>query len=91
MKRPARKPMEMPDFKSEAEEARWWDEHRDFVADLLIRHGRRAVPTKSVTVRLPVTDISRARELADKRGIGYQTLIKSLLHEALKREAKKAS
>jgi predicted DNA binding CopG/RHH family protein len=38
-------------------------------------------------MRLPVQDIERARGIADKRGIGYQTLIKSLLHDALKRAA----
>ncbi len=59
------------------------------IADLLLKHGRRgAVPTKNVSVRLPVTDLERARKLAEKRGVGYQTLIKTLLHEALKREAK---
>jgi predicted DNA binding CopG/RHH family protein len=34
-----------------------------------------------------VEDIERARDLADQRGMGYQTLIKVLLHDALKREA----
>jgi predicted DNA binding CopG/RHH family protein len=38
-----------------------------------------------------VIDIDRAREIAERRGMGYQTLIKTLLHAALKREAKKAS
>ena len=57
--------------------------------DPLLKHGRRgAVPTKSVSVRLPVTDIERARKLAEKRGVGYQTVIKTLLHEALKKESK---
>ena len=80
-----------PEFRSEAEEAKWWDRHQDTIADLLLKHGRRgAVPTKSVSVRLPVTDIERARKLAEKRGIGYQTLIKTLLHEALKRESRVA-
>jgi predicted DNA binding CopG/RHH family protein len=78
-----------PHFRSEAEEAAWWDEHSDMVTGLLIKHGRRAVvPTQPVTVRLPVRDIESARKLAGKRGIGYQTLIKILLHDALKREEK---
>lgn len=81
--------IDAPEFRSEAEEAQWWDRHQDLIADLLLKHGRRgAVPTKNVSVRLPVTDIERARKLAEKRGVGYQTLIKTLLHEALKREAK---
>jgi predicted DNA binding CopG/RHH family protein len=81
--------VDAPEFRSEAEEAEWWDRHQDLIADLLLKHGRRgAVLTKNVSVRLPVTDIERARKLAEKRGVGYQTLIKTLLHEALKRESK---
>ena len=77
-----------PEFKTEAEEATWWDQHSDEVTDLLIKLGRRPlVKTRSITVRLPVQDIERARGIADKRGIGYQTLVKSLLHDALKRVA----
>jgi predicted DNA binding CopG/RHH family protein len=38
-----------------------------------------------------VTDIDKARQLAEAKGIGYQTLIKVLLHDALKREERKAS
>jgi len=81
--------VDTPDFRSEAEEAEWWDRHQDLIADLLLKHGRRgAVPTKNVSVRLPVTDIERARKPAAKRGVGYQTVIKTLLHEALKSESK---
>src|SRR6266704_5033599 len=60
--------VDTPDFRSEAEEAEWWDKHQELIADLLLKHGRRgAVPTKNVSVRLPVTDIERARKLAEKR------------------------
>jgi predicted DNA binding CopG/RHH family protein len=84
--------LETPEFKTEAEEAAWWDEHSDMLTDLLLKHGRRAlIQTQSVTMRLPVQDIERARKLAERRGMGYQTLIKSLLHDALKQEEKKAS
>ena len=63
--------VDTPVFRSEAEEAEWWDRHQDLIADLLLKHGRRgAVPTKSISVRLPVTDIERARKLAEKRGVG---------------------
>ncbi len=81
-----------PVFRTEAEEAAWWDEHSEIVTDLLIKYGRPIrVPTQSVTMRLPVQDIERARQLAVKRGVGYQTLMKSLLHDSLKREVGKAS
>jgi len=36
-----------------------------------------------------VTDIDKARQLAEAKGIGYQTLIEVLLHDALKREERK--
>jgi len=48
------------------------------------------VPTRNVSVRLPVTDIERARKVAQKQGVGYQTVIKRLLHEALKKESRTA-
>lgn len=81
--------VDTPEFRSEAEEAEWWDKHQTLIADLLLKHGRRgAVPTRNVSVRLPVTDIERARTLAARRGIGYQTVIKTLLHEALKKESR---
>ena len=81
--------VDAPVFRTEAEEAAWWDRHQNLISDLLVKHGRRgSVPTKNVSVRLPVTDIQRARKLAEKRGMGYQTVIKTLLHEALKRESR---
>jgi len=81
-----------PEFRSEAEEAEWWDRHQSLISDLLLKHGRRgAVPTRNISIRLPIADLERARNLAKQRGVGYQTVIKSLLHEALKKEFKSAS
>jgi hypothetical protein len=57
-------------------------------ASSLVARGRRSpLPTKSITIRLPVADIDRAAAIAKERGVGYQTVIKTLLHEALNREA----
>ena len=54
----------------------------------LVGRGRRSpLPTKSITIRLPVEDIERAAAIARQKGVGYQTVIKLLLHEALKQEA----
>lgn len=81
--------VDAPEFRSEAEETTWWDQHQELISDLLLKHGRRGtVPTKNISVRLPVTDIDRARKLGEKRGVGYQTVIKTLLHEALRRESR---
>ena len=88
-----------PKFKNEAEEADWWDAHPEVILDALERaYGKKALdrffaegpppkrpPTKTVTIRLPVEDLARARRLAARKGLGYQTLVKTLLHEALQR------
>ena len=78
----------VPRFRSEAEEAAWWDAHPEVITkafELVYgRPGRRA--TRPVTIRLPVEDVARARRLASRKGLGYQTLVKTLLHEALLRE-----
>jgi predicted DNA binding CopG/RHH family protein len=42
-----------------------------------------------IAIRLPGTDLARARKIADRKGIGYQTLLKMLVHEGLAREARR--
>lgn len=92
--------LEIPKFKSEAQEAAWWDSHQDLIAELfraakasgslkrLSASGLlpEATVSKAVTIRLPSADLDLARNLASKKGLRYQTLIKALLHEALQRE-----
>jgi predicted DNA binding CopG/RHH family protein len=46
--------------------------------------------TRNITIRIANSDIERARKLAEKKGIGYQTYIKMLLREGLDREEKRA-
>lgn len=48
-----------------------------------------AAKAKSISIDLPEEDLQLARELAEKKGLPYQTYIKSLLHEALQREARR--
>jgi len=98
-KRIPRVRVKTPKFKNEAEEADWWDAHPEVIMKAVERaYGKEAVerffgegarpkrpPTKTVTIRLPVEDVERARRLAARKGLGYQTLVKSLLHEALRR------
>lgn len=97
-----RKKLVIPSFKTYKDEAAWWDQHQiEIEADLrtAMREGktvrltdilRSAKPKKQllpVTIRIPSEDIATARQLADSKGIGYQTYIKLLLHEVLKWEA----
>jgi len=86
-----------PDFKSEADEAEWWDSHQDESVDAFTkaaaegRLGRGtaahigALPT--TTIRLDPADIELARAQAEKKGLKYQTYLKMILHEALTKEA----
>ena len=85
------KQVTIPKFRTEAEEAEWWDSHPEVATEIMKRalksgKARRAVPLKTVTMRLPVPDIKTAQDLAERKGLRYQTYIKMLLHEALERE-----
>ena len=84
-------------FKSEAEEAEWWDQNPAFMAvqfEKAANEGRilRGLPgrgaTRCVTIRLAMKDVETAQILAAKTGLPYQTYIKSLLHQALERRRK---
>ena len=82
-------------FKSEAEEAQWWFDHRDDVAmefeaaatNGTLTHGtvmrRGATPT--TTIRLDPDDISKAKLQAKAKGLKYQTYLKMLIHESLQK------
>lgn len=93
--------LKIPKFESEAEEANWLYENRAGLSAAFaqaategrVREGtlkQRGV-TPATTIRLAPADISRARALAERRGLRYQTYLKMLIHEALEREEKKAS
>jgi predicted DNA binding CopG/RHH family protein len=41
------------------------------------------VSSKAINIRIAEGDLQLARELAQKKGLPYQTYLKSLLHEAL--------
>jgi hypothetical protein len=39
--------------------------------------------TRAVSLRLPQRDLDAAKRLAAKRGIGYQTVLKEIIHQGL--------
>jgi hypothetical protein len=41
--------------------------------------------TKAISLRVPVADIERAQEIADKQGVGYQTVLKQAIREGLRK------
>jgi predicted DNA binding CopG/RHH family protein len=86
-----KKSITIPKFHTEAEEADWWDAHPEVATEIMRRaiksgKAKRVVPLKTVTMRLPVPDIKAAQDLAHEKGLPYQTYIKMLLHEALRKE-----
>ena len=101
-----KKPIVMPKFVNEAQEADWWAsrEGREFIKQKAAGtmnkggapRGSRLVgqlnkfASVQIALRLPEPDVAKARELAMRKGIGYQTLLKMLVHEGLRREARRA-
>ena len=88
-----------PEFANEREEAKWWAsiEGRAFLkqqplirtakkqgGSLLVAKLARASSVQ-IALRLPSPDLEKAREIAERKGIGYQTLLKMLVHEGLER------
>jgi predicted DNA binding CopG/RHH family protein len=96
---------EMPKFRNESEEADWWASPagRDFVkrksaaaqtrgaktrgSTLVAQMNRKS--SRQIALRLPQADLAQARKLAERKGIGYQTLLKMLVHEGLAREVRR--
>ncbi|HTX39138.1 MAG TPA: hypothetical protein VME43_29140 [Bryobacteraceae bacterium] len=99
-----KKTVKPPAFANEDEEATWWAgrEGREFLKQKLaepkkkVAKGSRLVgqlnrnASVQIALRLPGPDVEKARELATRKGIGYQTLLKMLVHEGLRREARRA-
>ncbi len=96
----------IPKFRSESTEADWWASPagRAFVkqksADarsqgskiggsrLVARLNKKS--SVQIAIRLPETDLAQARKIAERKGIGYQTLLKMLVREGLVRESRRA-
>jgi hypothetical protein len=89
--------LKVPAFATEAEEADWWHENRTLVEaeiNTAFAEGRmrRGIPaprgtTPATSIRLDPADIEKARAVAAKRGLKYQTYLKMLIHEALEKES----
>jgi predicted DNA binding CopG/RHH family protein len=88
--------LKVPQFETEGDEARWWVENQDQLAQQFKRAaadgklGRGTVArrgnTPTTTIRLDPEDIAKARFHAQQRGLKYQTYLKMLIHQALREE-----
>ncbi len=63
---------------------------RGTVARLARERANRLGPSPTITIRLAEDDLARARSLAARRGLRYQTYLKMLIHQALDSEEKRA-
>lgn len=98
---------EMPKFRNESEEADWWASRagKQYVkrksaaaqsegsktrgSSLVAKMSRKS--SVQIAIRLPEADLAQARKLAERKGLGYQTLLKMLVHEGLARETARFS
>jgi len=99
-----KKAIELPTFANEEEEAIWWASRqgRAFLkkkaADPLRKTAKGSqlvaqlnrTASVQIALRLPSPDLEKARELATRKGIAYQTFLKMLVHEGLRRESRRA-
>jgi predicted DNA binding CopG/RHH family protein len=97
-----KKAVSIPKFGNEHQEADWWAsrEGREFVkqksastektskGSALVNRLKKAGSVQ-IALRLASNDLTRARDIAARKGIGYQTLLKMLVHEGLQREARR--
>ena len=82
-----------PTFKSEQEEAEFWDTHDSMdhlddtePAELTFEDAR---PQKrSISLRIDGDTIDTLKDIAGRKGIGYQTLIRMWVMERLEKETK---
>lgn len=85
----------IPEFKNEDEERQFWADH-DSAEYLDWRKAERAVfpnlkpSTKTISLRLPESMLAELRQLANKRDIPYQSLIKTFLRERIDQEYQRA-
>lgn len=99
MKKRIEKKSAIPKFANEQAEADWWasEAGRGFLTSrpsgkkLKNTDGSKLVAklaasrSVQIALRLPSPDIAKAREIAERKGIGYQTLLKMIVHEGLRR------
>lgn len=87
---------EVPAFASESEEAEYWATH-NLGEELLAQMRPDADPelppprprTKPIAIRFDESTITRVKILAERRGKGYQTLVKEFITERLYEEEKR--
>ena len=81
----------IPKFKTEAEEQKFWATHDSTEYLDWAKAKKTALPnlkpsTKTISLRLPEMLLADIKQLANKRDIPYQSLMKLLLSESVTRK-----
>lgn len=79
---------DIPEFKTEAEEASFWQTHDsteflDWSGAEFVTFPQLKPTLKSISLRLPQPMLDRLRTMANERDVPYQSLIKMILAEHL--------
>src|SRR5947209_319169 len=85
----------IPNFATEAEEAAWWDQNREMISRDLqdaadagelkvltkdrLRERLESSKARVVTICLAEADLELARKQASRKGLAYETYLRSLL------------
>lgn len=86
----------IPEFKDEAEAARWFDTHdtapymdrlEEVEERVRVARTQKRPPRKPIGMRLRMDHLEAIKKVAERKGIPYQTLIQMWLVEKLRQEA----
>ena len=93
------KMLETPNFKTEQEEAAWWDSNPDALLAAFKEAAQNGTLTRgtlkkrgetpTTTIRLDPNDVALAKTQAEERGLKYQTYLKMILHQALQQNTQR--
>ena len=91
--------LKVPKFESEAQEAQWWFDNQDLVADAFGAAAKNGTLRRStladrlarakgsqVPIVLDAADATLASALAAKRGESYEAFVRRVMHQALQLE-----
>lgn len=85
---------EIPDFRTEEEERRFWAEHDSTEFVDWSKAGHAVFPnlkpsTRTISLRLPESMLEALKLLANKNDVPYQSLVKVYLSERIESELQK--
>jgi hypothetical protein len=87
-KKPKKPPLAAPNFKSEAEEAAWWEAHADYMFERARKFGHLAPPlnvirTTPISLRVDQDILERAKAIAKEKHLPYQRVLKDAMRAGL--------